>query len=91
MGDLMYDKAILVRSDLGDGGWSIYPAGTTDDQIAKGEATAIACGDGALMSYKTAETIRIATDEEIFQSLEAAELDGGVGAIATESGTAYVT
>ena len=27
---------ILVRSDLGDGGWSLHAPGTTDEQIAEG-------------------------------------------------------
>ncbi len=29
---------VLVRSDTGDGGWSLHPAGSTDEQIASGDA-----------------------------------------------------
>ncbi len=35
---------ILVRSDAGDGGWSLHPAGSTNEQIAEGEAPILASG-----------------------------------------------
>ena len=35
---------ILVRSDHGDGGWSLHPAGVTDDAIAEGDALTLADG-----------------------------------------------
>jgi len=35
---------ILVRSDKGDGGWSLHPAGLTDEEIATGEAMLLASG-----------------------------------------------
>ena len=35
---------VLVRSDSGDGGWSLHPAGSTDDQIASGDAPYLASG-----------------------------------------------
>lgn len=38
------DDFILVRSDAGDGGWSLHAAGSTDEDIAAGEAPAIASG-----------------------------------------------
>ena len=30
------DDLVLVRSDQGDGGWSLHPAGSTDEQIRDG-------------------------------------------------------
>ncbi len=43
---------VLVRSDLGDGGWSLHRPGATDEDIAIGESppllsgTAVRVGDG---------------------------------------------
>jgi len=36
---------ILCRSDTGDGGWSLHPPGTTDEEIAEGDAAILACGE----------------------------------------------
>jgi hypothetical protein len=36
---------ILTRSDEGDGGWSLHPAGTTDEQIASGEVLPLLTGE----------------------------------------------
>jgi hypothetical protein len=35
---------VLVRSDTGDGGWSLHPAGSTDEQIASGDAPYLVSG-----------------------------------------------
>ena len=35
---------VLVRSDTGDGGWSLHPAGSTDEQIASGDAPYLGSG-----------------------------------------------
>jgi len=35
---------VLVRSDAGDGGWSLYASGSTDEEIASGEAPPILSG-----------------------------------------------
>lgn len=35
---------VLVRSDTGDGGWSLHPPGSTDEQIADGSAPALLTG-----------------------------------------------
>ena len=35
---------VLVRSDTGDGGWSLHPAGSTDEQIASGDAPVLVSG-----------------------------------------------
>ena len=35
---------VLVRSDLGDGGWSLHAPGATDDAIATGAAPALVTG-----------------------------------------------
>jgi hypothetical protein len=39
---------ILERSDMGDGGWSLHRAGTTDEQIVDGEGI-LACGDAKMV------------------------------------------
>ena len=44
-----------------------------------------------LMNYDDAEVIREATEEELERSLEAAKLDGGVGAITVEINGEKVT
>jgi hypothetical protein len=43
MGDVT--RMVLCRSDAGDGGWSLHPPGTTDDEIASGDARILASGD----------------------------------------------
>lgn len=35
---------ILCRSDTGDGGWSLHAPGSTDQDIATGEAPALTSG-----------------------------------------------
>jgi len=40
----MSGKLVLVRSDLGDGGWSLHPPGTTDDTIRDGGGIILAAG-----------------------------------------------
>ncbi|CAB4144377.1 hypothetical protein UFOVP469_27 [uncultured Caudovirales phage] len=35
---------VLVRSDSGDGGWSLHAPGSTDEDIATGEAPALTSG-----------------------------------------------
>lgn len=35
---------VLVRSDCGDGGWSLHRPGATDDEIADGGAPPLVCG-----------------------------------------------
>jgi hypothetical protein len=39
---------ILCRSDAGDGGWSLYPPGTSDDQIASGDVLPLLTGEADL-------------------------------------------
>lgn len=39
---------VLVRSDQGDGGWSLHMAGSTDDMIANGEAPELVSGQSAM-------------------------------------------
>ena len=43
-GDGDDDDLILCRSDGGDGGWSLHPAGSTDEQIASGDAPVLVSG-----------------------------------------------
>lgn len=38
------DKFILVRSDMGDGGWSLHAPGATDEDIATGDAAPLVTG-----------------------------------------------
>jgi|APGre2960657404_1045060.scaffolds.fasta_scaffold00356_7 hypothetical protein len=35
---------ILTRSDQGDGGWSLHAPGSTDEDIATGDASALVTG-----------------------------------------------
>ena len=86
---------VLVRSDLGDGGWSLHPAGTTDEQIAEGEAIILASGTanlvgGELLDYDTADFIRVATPGEARKSLAQANRDGGSGVIRVDERSCYV-
>ena len=39
---------ILVRSDMGDGGWSLHAPGSSDEDIAEGVARALASGTAAM-------------------------------------------
>lgn len=39
---------VLVRSDAGDGGWSLHATGSTSQQIAEGEAPPLVSGTAAL-------------------------------------------
>lgn len=38
------EDLVLCRSDQGDGGWSLHPPGTTDEQIASGDAPCLISG-----------------------------------------------
>ncbi len=42
-------RMILVRSDMGDGGWSLYAAGSTDEDIAEGVARPLAEGTASMV------------------------------------------
>jgi hypothetical protein len=37
-------EMVLVRSDMGDGGWSLHAPGSTDEQISEGHAPPLTCG-----------------------------------------------
>jgi hypothetical protein len=39
---------VLARSDAGDGGWSLHAPGSTDRQIAEGEARVLASGEAEM-------------------------------------------
>lgn len=43
---------VLVRSDAGDGGWSLHAAGSTDEQIARGAAPALLTGEAKMVDGK---------------------------------------
>ena len=38
---------VLCRSDAGDGGWSLHAPGSTDEDIATGEAPSLTSGPNA--------------------------------------------
>lgn len=38
------DDLVLCRSDRGDGGWSLHEPGSTDDEIASGDAPYLVSG-----------------------------------------------
>ena len=40
----MTDPFVLCRSDTGDGGWSLHAPGSTDEQIAEGDAPPFVSG-----------------------------------------------
>lgn len=44
---------ILTRSDAGDGGWSLHPPRTTDEQIAEGDVAPLLTGDDAFGPTET--------------------------------------
>lgn len=41
---ILADDLVLCRSDTGDGGWSLHAPGSTDEQIATGEAPYLVSG-----------------------------------------------
>ncbi len=41
---ILIDRLVLCRSDTGDGGWSLHPSGSTDENIASGDARCLASG-----------------------------------------------
>jgi len=41
---------VLVRSDAGDGGWSLHPPGYTPEQIAEGYAPWLVTGTAKMQS-----------------------------------------
>jgi len=43
----MIEKFVLCRSDAGDGGWSLHAPGSTDEDIATGEAPPLVTGGAA--------------------------------------------
>lgn len=43
---------VLVRSDRGDGGWSLHMPGTTDQEIACGESQELVSGPSAMRNGK---------------------------------------
>ena len=44
------DDLVLCRSDAGDGGWSLHPPGSTDAQIASGDAPYLIAGSATRQS-----------------------------------------
>jgi hypothetical protein len=42
------DDFVLVRSDAGDGGWSLYAPNATDEQIASGDEPPLSSGEAEL-------------------------------------------
>jgi hypothetical protein len=45
---------VLCRSDQGDGGWSLHPPGSTDRDIAQGDAPILASGPASWSEAKDA-------------------------------------
>jgi hypothetical protein len=41
---ILADDLVLCRSDTGDGGWSLHAPGSTDDDIASGDAPYLVSG-----------------------------------------------
>jgi hypothetical protein len=41
-------RIVLCRSDNGDGGWSLYPPGTTDEEIRSGKVLPLLSGEAEL-------------------------------------------
>jgi hypothetical protein len=48
------DDLVLCESDTGDGGWSLHAPGSTDEQIASGDAPYLASGTGGAPNYRAA-------------------------------------
>jgi hypothetical protein len=38
------EDLVLCRSDAGDGGWSLHAPGSTNEEIASGDAAYLICG-----------------------------------------------
>ena len=47
--DKLAHNLVLVRSDAGDGGWSLHAPGSTDDEIAQGDAPALLIGEAEMI------------------------------------------
>lgn len=43
---------VLCRSDQGDGGWSLHPPGTTDADVASGDAPYLLTGEAEWVDGK---------------------------------------
>jgi len=66
---------VLTRSDQGDGGWSLHPAGTRDEQIAEGLVEPLLTGEAKLIDgrwdrpnqtdYDTAAAVQAARQEDV--------------------------
>lgn len=47
--DDSHPALVLVRSDRGDGGWSLHAPGSTDEEIADGTASVLASGTAEMV------------------------------------------
>ena len=70
----MSEKIEMVRSDMGDGGWSLHPVGYSDEDYAAGNVPLLASGE-AVADGKTGEWDRpnaadYAAAEESLKALE---------------------
>lgn len=72
----MSKKIEMVRSDMGDGGWSLHPAGYCDEDYADGHVPLLASGE-ATRDHETGDWDRpnsedYAAAEEALAKLEKA-------------------
>jgi len=83
----MRKQLVVTRSDQGDGGWSLHPPGTTEEQISGGEVPPLMTG----MADKTEESddwdAPSASDYAIADSYCASGLRGGEPVMSEEGGS----
>ncbi len=65
---------VLCRSDRGDGGWSLHAPGSTDEEIANGDAPPLVSDDEA---DPTPDDYREAAEKLAPWAAEVIEVDGG--------------
>ena len=46
------NEFVLCRSDRGDGGWSLHAPGSTDEDIASGDAPPLICGTSLMVGQR---------------------------------------
>ena len=78
---IVTDDLVLCRSDAGDGGWSLHAPGSTDEDIASGDAPYLVTGEASAANgawdRPTQADYRAAAERLAPWAAEIIEVDGG--------------
>jgi hypothetical protein len=83
----MRKRLVLTRSDQGDGGWSLHPPGTTEEQISGGEVPPTMTGMAEKIEEGDDWDAPSASDYAIAETYHAAGLRGGEFVMSEEDGS----